>query len=80
VKTKFAVVGTIVSDEDKRPLAVGDDFIEWVEQFPYLGSLISDDGRFDAEVERRKSREELQMPLKLLVLYNMLFFKFSPVY
>ena len=72
VKVKFIVVGTTVSDEDKCPLAVGYDFIEWVEQFPYLGSLISDDGRFDAEVERR-----MQMALKLLVLYDMLFLKIS---
>ena len=53
VKTKFMVVVTQVSDEDKRPLPVGNDFIDWVEQFPYLGSLLSDDRRFDAEVERR---------------------------
>ena len=46
-------VSNTVSDEDKHPLAVGDGFIEWVEQFPYMGSLISDDGRVDAEVERR---------------------------
>jgi len=53
VKTKFVVVGTGVTDEEKRPLVVGDDFIEGVEQFPYLGSLISDDGRVSVEVERR---------------------------
>jgi len=53
VKTKFMVVGTTVSGEDKCPLAVSDDFIEWVKRFPYLGSLISDDERIDAVVDRR---------------------------
>ena len=53
VKTNFTVVGNVVSDEEKRPLAVGNDLIEWVEQFPYLGSLISDDGRVTSKVERR---------------------------
>jgi len=53
VKTNFTVVGNVVSDEEKRPLAVGNDLIEWVEQFPYCGSLISDDGRVSAETERR---------------------------
>ena len=28
-------------------------FIEWVKQFPYVGSLITDDGRVGAEIERR---------------------------
>ena len=39
--------------EEKRPLVVGGSLIEWVEQFPYLGPLISDEGRIGAEVERR---------------------------
>ena len=53
VKIKLMVVDSTVSDEDKPPLAVGDYFIESVGRFPYLGSLISDDKRIDAEVERR---------------------------
>jgi len=57
---KFMVVGKVVSDEEKCPL-VFDDITEWVEQFFYLRSLISDDGRslisddgrVSAEVERK---------------------------
>ena len=52
-KTKFMVIGNEVTVEEKRPLVVRDSLIEWAEQFPYLGSLISDDGRIGAEVERR---------------------------
>jgi len=44
------VVGNVASD---CPLVVGDDLIEWVEQFSYLESLISDDRRVSAEVEKR---------------------------
>ena len=47
------VVGIIVPDADKHPLAVGDNFIEWVKQFPHVGSLISDNGRVGAEIKRR---------------------------
>ena len=47
-KTKFMVIGNTVAH-----LVVGDGLIEWVEQFPYLGSLISGNGRTSAEVERR---------------------------
>jgi len=55
----FVVVGNTVSDEEKRLLAVGDDLIEWVEQFPYLGSLISDDRRV-----RRKNSKHLKSIFK----------------
>ena len=54
-KTKFMVVGSGVSEEEKLPLAVDDSLIEWVSEFPYLGSLIADNGRMDAEVEKRIS-------------------------
>jgi len=52
-KTKFMVVGSSVTVDEQRPLAVGDDFIEWVDQFPYLGSIIADKGDIDADVDRR---------------------------
>ena len=45
VKTNFMVVGKVVSDEVKCNHAVGDDLIEWVEYYPYLGSLILKDGK-----------------------------------
>ena len=52
-KTKFMVVGSGVSDEEKLPIAVDDGQIEWVSEFPYLGSLIADSGRIDVEVDKR---------------------------
>ena len=51
-KTKFMVIGNIVVDEEKCHLFVGDCLIKWVEQFPYLGSSISDNGRISREVDR----------------------------
>ena len=39
------VVGHGVMEEEKLPLALDDDgTIEWVSEFPYLGSLIDDSG------------------------------------
>ena len=53
-KTKFMVVGHGVTDEDKLPLALEDEgIIEWVSEFPYLGSLIAEDGRSHVEVDKR---------------------------
>ena len=52
-KTKFMVVGAVVSVDDHQPLAVGGGLIEWVDLFPYLGSVIEDKGSIDAEVDRR---------------------------
>ena len=36
--TMFMVVGNCVCEEEKLPLAVDDELIEWVSEFPYLGS------------------------------------------
>ena len=52
-KTKFMVVGAAVSVDDQQPLAVGGGLIEWVDLFPYLGSVIMDGGSIDVEVDRR---------------------------
>ena len=52
-KTKFMVVGSGVSDEEKLPITVDGGQIEWVSEFPYLGSLIADSGRIDVEVEKK---------------------------
>ena len=53
-KTKFVVVGKGVSGEDQLPLSLGDgDVIERVSSFPYLGSLMAENGRVDDEVDRR---------------------------
>ena len=47
------VIGTAVSAYDQQPLAVSGDFIEWIDLFPYLGSVIVDKGSIDVEVDRR---------------------------
>ena len=52
-KTKFMVVGSEVLEEEKAPISVDGGQIEWVSEFPYLGSLIADSGRMDAEIEKR---------------------------
>lgn len=52
-KTNFIMIESGIVEAKKLPLAVGDNTIEWVSEFPYLGSLVSDDGRIDAEVEKR---------------------------
>ena len=52
-KTKLTVVGSGVSDEVKLPITVDGGQIEWVSEFPHLGSLMADSGRIDVEVEKR---------------------------
>ena len=52
-KTKFMVIGTIISVDDQQPLVVGGGLIEWVDLFPYLGSVNEDKGRIDTEIDRR---------------------------
>ena len=42
-KMKFMAVGHGVM-EDRR-LALDENKIDWVSEFPYLGSLVTDDGR-----------------------------------
>ena len=37
-KTKFSVVCCAVTEEEKAPIAVDNGLIEWVSEFPYLGS------------------------------------------
>ena len=52
-KTKFMVVGAAISVDDQQPLAVCGGLIEWVDLFPYLGSVIVDGRSIDVEVDRR---------------------------
>ena len=53
-KTKFMVVGHGVTEEDKLPLPLEDDgAVEWVSEFPYLGSVVAQDGRSHIEVDKR---------------------------
>ena len=53
VKTKLMVAGRAVREEERTPIPVGDAEIESVAKFTYLGSLIDNNGRMDAEVNRR---------------------------
>ena len=52
-KTKFMVVGYGVSEADLQPISVDGGEIEHVSEFQYLGSVIAENGRIDAEVDRR---------------------------
>ena len=42
-----------MTEEEKAPIAVDNGLIEWVSEFPYLGSLIADSGRMNVEIEKR---------------------------
>ena len=48
-KTKLMVAGREISESDTGPLRIE---VECVEEFPYLGSIITASGRVDTEVER----------------------------
>ena len=50
------MTGRLVEDGNKEPIAVEGGEICAVEEFPYLGSLIAESGRIDADVERRVSQ------------------------
>ena len=52
-KTKHMVSGRQVVREDREPIEVAGGEIEGVEEFPYLGSVITASGKIDAEVETR---------------------------
>ena len=49
-KTKLMVTGFGIGGSDRAPIAVGDSEVECVEQFPYLGSLVTSGGIINAEV------------------------------
>ena len=53
-KTKFMVVGHGVTEEDKLPLPLEDDgAVEWVSEFSYLGSVVTQNGGMHVEVDKR---------------------------
>ncbi len=52
-KTKQLVTGREAKDSDRFPIPVCDGEIDVVEEFPYLGSILTDNGKMDADVERR---------------------------
>ena len=54
VKTKFMVAGCNVTEADQQPICVASgEEVEMVKEFQYLGSIIADNGRIDAEVDKR---------------------------
>ena len=52
-KTKLMVVGQAVQADNRAPIQVGDREVECVDEFTYVGSIISSNGQIDAEVVRR---------------------------
>ena len=50
--TKFMVVGSGIEDKDLQPIVTEGGEIENVKEFPYLGSLIAENGRIDVEVDK----------------------------
>ena len=52
-KTKFVVVDCGVEEDDTLHMALGESSIEHVSEFPYLGSLIAENGRSHVEVDKR---------------------------
>ena len=49
----FCPVGREIAPEDRTPLSVGNEEIEAVNEFPYLGSVVSSTGQMDIDVSRR---------------------------
>ena len=52
-KRKSMPVGREVTPEDRTPLSVGGEEIEFFCQFPYLGSVVSSTGRMELNVSRQ---------------------------
>ena len=54
VKTKFMVARYNVTEADQQPICVAScEEVEMMKEFQYLGSIIADNGRIDAEVDKR---------------------------
>ena len=51
-KTKHMVTGRLLEPSDIEPIVLDGGNIEAVEEFPYLGSLITNSGRMDMDVDR----------------------------
>ena len=52
-KTKLMAVGPGIEDGERAPITTGNDVVECVEDFTYLGSSVTPNARIDAEVDRR---------------------------
>ena len=53
IKTKVMGCGAYLTDEDQQPISVSGQTVDYVNSFVYLGSLLSPDARFSAEIGRR---------------------------
>ena len=51
--TKFMVAGCNITEEDRQPATVEGGTIDQVNQFQYLGAVISDNGQIDVEIDQR---------------------------
>ena len=52
VKTKVMAVGREVTSEDRTPMKLGEEEIQSVNEFPYLGSQADSSGRMAMDMER----------------------------
>ena len=52
-KTKLSASGYGVDNDDKKPITTGREDIEYIEEFPYLGSVLMSYGRLHTKVDRR---------------------------
>ena len=69
VKSKGIVVGTGADAHGLSPVPAGGDFIDLMEDFQYLGSYISRDGKLSREVS-----EHLAKASRMLVAYALPYF------
>ena len=51
-KTKCMMTGRLVEQSDIEQIVLDGGNIEAVEEFPYLGSLITSSGRMDMDIDR----------------------------
>ena len=52
-ETKFMITGSNITQEDRLTIKVEVGTIEHVSDFQYLGSVITESGRIDEEIDRR---------------------------
>lgn len=69
MKSKEIVVGTSVNTSMLSLVPVGDGFTDLVEDFQFLGSCISKDGKLDKEASESQTSKNLVIcaPLSLLI-------------
>ena len=69
-KTKTMAARREVSAEDQTPLHVSSEEIEYVKEFPYLGSVVASSGRMDADIDRIAQASKAFVALKRPVLQH----------